>query len=298
MSKRTPAPQIARDAGAEACLLQMPDETGNRSVIVMGHDRLELYPRELHLPHRESDHVLTHGNVFVGGDCIENIASLRNSQAFLTLMGACRVPDSTTAGGFLQRITTHDPGVVGRPADESRVKTKYGSSRVIAVEPSSSNACLARLNLSGSDFQSEVIEAAVGPLDGSAFFQESEDSNQGRVSTKGTPVRMVSMDSVLKKLPENMTVDLLKMDIEGGEETLLSRNLGWLSRVRSIIAEFHPTLVDYEGLVRKIEGQGFRYFPANSVRPGSMDAFLREKWSGWYLRIARRSSSASLQSRH
>jgi len=61
---------------------------------------------KLHLPYHESDHVLTHTyNLFAGGDCIEDIASLQGSEAFQRLVGACRVPDPTTAGDFLRRFT-------------------------------------------------------------------------------------------------------------------------------------------------------------------------------------------------
>ena len=61
---------------------------------------------KLHLPYHESDHVLTHTyNLFAGGDCIEDIASLQGSAAFQRLVGACRVPDPTTAGDFLRRFT-------------------------------------------------------------------------------------------------------------------------------------------------------------------------------------------------
>src|SRR5262245_33437124 len=40
-------------------------------------------------------------------------------------------------------------------------------------------------------------------------------------------------------------VDLVKMDIEGGEGPLLQENVGWLGRVKSLIAEFHPQIIDY-----------------------------------------------------
>jgi hypothetical protein len=65
------------------------------------------------------------------------------------------------------------------------------------------------------------------------------------------------------------------MDIEGGEGPLLQENLAWLGRVRSLIAEFHPDLIDYPAAIRSIESQGFRYIPAHSAGPDSMDAFLR-----------------------
>jgi len=61
---------------------------------------------KMHMPYFESDHILTHVyNLYVGGTCIEDIASLQHSQALRSLLGACRIPDPTTAGDFLRRFT-------------------------------------------------------------------------------------------------------------------------------------------------------------------------------------------------
>ena len=58
-----------------------------------------------HLPYHESDHVLAQAfNLYVGGTCIEDMANLQQSEAVLRLVGACRIPDPTTAGDFLRRF--------------------------------------------------------------------------------------------------------------------------------------------------------------------------------------------------
>jgi FkbM family methyltransferase len=155
---------------------------------------------------------------------------------------------------------------------------RYGCSSIVAVEPSPENARLTRLNLEENQVRAEVIEAAVGPRDGTALFEEAGDSNMGHLNPSGggRQVTVVSMETVLGRLPAGAKVDLVKMDIEGGEGPLLGENLGWLARVRSIIAEFHPTLIDYPGVIKVIEGQGFRYVPAHSASHfDSMDAFIR-----------------------
>ena len=78
---------------------------------------------KLHLPYHESDHVLTHTyNLFAGGDCIEDIASLQGSEAFQRLVGACRVPDPTTAGDFLRRFTTPHLGLLQKVFDAAHEK--------------------------------------------------------------------------------------------------------------------------------------------------------------------------------
>ncbi len=60
---------------------------------------------KVHLPYHESDHVLAHAfNLFVGGTCIEDQANLQHSVAARRMLGACRIPDPTTAGDFLRRF--------------------------------------------------------------------------------------------------------------------------------------------------------------------------------------------------
>jgi len=64
---------------------------------------------KLRLPYYESDHVLTHVyNLYVGGNCIEDIRNLQDSEAFRSLVGGCRAPDPTTAGDFLRRFGPGD----------------------------------------------------------------------------------------------------------------------------------------------------------------------------------------------
>jgi hypothetical protein len=89
-------------------------------------------------------------------------------------------------------------------------------------------------------------------------------------------VKMISMATVLADLDTSEEIDLVKMDIEGGEEELLSANLSWLSRTKAIIAELHPPLIDYQKTIKIIEKEGFQYIPANTVHHNNMDAFLRD----------------------
>jgi hypothetical protein len=109
-----------------------------------------------------------------------------------------------------------------------------------------------------------------------ARFAADAASNLGRVAEDGQPVRQVSMETVLELIPEGHRVHLLKLDIEGGEQALLTGgDLAWLERVDAIIAEFHPEVVDYPGLVHVLVGLGFDYVPAGSAWAGSVDAFIR-----------------------
>jgi FkbM family methyltransferase len=147
--------------------------------------------------------------------------------------------------------------------------------QLIAVEPEPENARLASLNLRQNGLEGEVVEAAVGPSDGSATFARARESNIGRLGEGALEVRVVSMRTLLEQLPDGEPIDILKLDIEGGEEALLDGDRDWLRRVRVLIAEFHPELVDYPRLVQLVRDEGFEYIPAGSVYPHSADTFYR-----------------------
>lgn len=153
-----------------------------------------------HVPYHESDHILTHAyNIFAGGDCIEDIASLQESEAFKRLVGASRVPDPTTAGDFLRRFTGFSLGVVDGVLDEMRskvwkamprslrkqatvdldstLKPVYGeckegaefsykgtwSYHPLLISLSETNECLRLINRPGNSVSADGVEEALDP---------------------------------------------------------------------------------------------------------------------------------------
>jgi hypothetical protein len=68
-------------------------------------EALVLFKR--HAPYHESDHVLALAyTLYADGTCLEDQAVLQGSEAVRRLVGACRIPDPTTAGDFLRRFRT------------------------------------------------------------------------------------------------------------------------------------------------------------------------------------------------
>jgi DDE family transposase len=60
---------------------------------------------KVHLPYHEADHVLNIAyNVLCGGDCLQDLETLRNDEVYLDALGASRIPDPTTAGDFCRRF--------------------------------------------------------------------------------------------------------------------------------------------------------------------------------------------------
>lgn len=94
-------------------------------------ERLELLKQ--YRPFTESDHVLSQVyNLFVGGTCLEDLASLQGSEAVRRMLGACRLPDPTTAGDFLRRFDSEALDTLDDAADEAQERVwrrRYGRRR-------------------------------------------------------------------------------------------------------------------------------------------------------------------------
>ena len=150
----------------------------------------------------------------------------------------------------------------------------YGSS-VIAVEPLAENVELLRRNATANRVVGEVIQAAVGSHGGVGRFEQGPTPNQGHLSIRGHEVEIIGVAALLDQIGH---VDLVKMDVEGGEAALLN-DASWLECCDSLIAEFHPTLVDYPALVRVIEDSGFVFFRGGSVLSNTYDFFLKSSGS-------------------
>jgi hypothetical protein len=75
-----------------------------RTGLIEAIDR-DLHLLKVHLPYHESDHVLNIAyNLLAGGDCLEDLELRRNDEVYLDALGACRIPDPTTAGDFCRRF--------------------------------------------------------------------------------------------------------------------------------------------------------------------------------------------------
>jgi len=149
----------------------------------------------------------------------------------------------------------------------------HGASRLRCVEPLQANIALARRNLIQNGVSAELVEAAIGPADGTTrFHADPRYSTRGHVDEAGElEVPVVSMSTLLADLDK---VDLLKVDTEGAEVALFRAELSWLAKVNAIIIEFDRG--DPRELAPLIEAQGFRYMPVGSAWWNSMDFFVRE----------------------
>jgi hypothetical protein len=113
---------------------------------------------KLHLPYTESDHVLAQVyNLYVGGTCLEDLANLQGSEAVRRMLGACRLPDPTTAGDFLRRFGEPELSALDEAIDKAQERVwhrRYGRRRQpLAIMDLDSHMCeVYGVQKQGADF--------------------------------------------------------------------------------------------------------------------------------------------------
>lgn len=159
---------------------------------------------------------------------------------------------------------------------------EYHLERLICVEPDPANFAIVRRNIEANHLPAQAIEAAVAGATGTAFFEQRRESNLGqirassdRTESGGIEVRQLSMHDVLASLPHGAVVDILKMDIEGAEKSVLGADVSWLQRVRALVIEWHPDRADPAPLIATITRAGFDHLPCNAARQDNLSAFKR-----------------------
>lgn len=81
-----------------------------------------LHLLKVHRPYHESDHVLAIAyNMLAGGTCLEDLERIRQDEAVLDNLGACSLPDPTTAGDFCRRFCEDDVEQLMDAINQTRV---------------------------------------------------------------------------------------------------------------------------------------------------------------------------------
>lgn len=143
-------------------------------------------------------------------------------------------------------------------------KHRYPAAQIAAIEPHPSNVEAFQKHtekIQGiSTFQSALHAASGKKLNildegyGSNGFMTTDKSSTNSISA----VNSISVSEVMKKMNWD-NVDLMKIDIEGGEDALFSGNLEWMKVTKYIILEFHERMLpgSSTNALKALSDQGF-----------------------------------------
>jgi FkbM family methyltransferase len=123
----------------------------------------------------------------------------------------------------------------------------YPRARIIGIEPDPGNfaKALARTREHASV---RVINAGIASEEGAASLIDTgkgNDAFQVALSHDGS-VRLVSVDGILAQQDDSVVPFLIKIDIEGFEENLFAKNIGWVDRFPMLVIELHDWLFPHE----------------------------------------------------
>ena len=144
---------------------------------------------------------------------------------------------------------------------------------IACVEPDPRNVELLRENLELNRIEAAVFQAAVSDTSGEGTLGISADTgwsaledpsrNARSGSQQSITVRTMSVTEILDSL-RWPTVDLVKIDIEGGEYRLLASGADWLPRVGAVLMELHG-IGGPLSASRTLAAFGWRMAPVSAV---------------------------------
>ena len=137
----------------------------------------------------------------------------------------------------------------------------YPKSMVIAIEPEKNNCSMLRLNCQNRRI--DVHEAALGNKPGKLFLEDPGLSSWGfRVGDQGDyAVDVITVEQLLESASEESVPFILKIDIEGGEQSLFDAECLWFSKFPLIVIELHDWMLPGSGssnnFLRKLSKHNF-----------------------------------------
>lgn len=147
---------------------------------------------------------------------------------------------------------------------------EFPEAKVIGVELESDNAKLATQNNAIKE-NVHILHAAIGPESGTVGIENPEETNKdsfranANSSLKNGAVDMISISDIEELYPDTVPF-IVKIDIEGFEDELFSKNTEWMKAFYLITIEIHDWM-----LPRKAISKNF--FKAHAKE--SRDCYLK-----------------------
>lgn len=123
--------------------------------------------------------------------------------------------------------------------------TQYPTARIIALEPESGNFEMLCRNVAAFP-QVTPVQGALWRESGQVTIKSvglAEDGFMVEQDNENGEITSFSVTSLLSQFgPDEQTIDLLKIDIEGSEKEVFESASSWLSSVDSIVVELHENM--------------------------------------------------------
>lgn len=124
----------------------------------------------------------------------------------------------------------------------------YPGSKVIGIEIDKSNSEHSKKNIELNSIDALILNKGIGCEDGfGQIANPGADNNSYRITEHldaSDKIEIISIQKILKDYPKDKFFPLIvKIDIEGGEDDLFSKNTDWVKEIPMIIIELHDWLM-------------------------------------------------------
>jgi FkbM family methyltransferase len=124
---------------------------------------------------------------------------------------------------------------------------QFPKSEFILVEPDPRNIKRLRCTVEWNTLQGVIATCAVGPISERLMLRTGKNPTCSALQTSQMHKLPNTIEVAVRTVEDILAefgwsrVDLVKVDIEGTEEALLTQNNGWLARTDALILEIHPS---------------------------------------------------------
>ena len=149
---------------------------------------------------------------------------------------------------------------------------RYPKARVVAIEADAANYEVCRTNLEPYGDRARAIHGGVWPRSEALVVDRGDGAPGGEWAFRVRPCREgeaaeiqgIGLAELVEASPGGR-IDILKIDIEGGEEDLFAADVGpWLSRTGAVVIELHGPSCE-RVVEAAVEPFGFRLEPRGPV---------------------------------
>ncbi|MEA3059813.1 MAG: hypothetical protein QOE50_1225, partial [Sphingomonadales bacterium] len=143
---------------------------------------------------------------------------------------------------------------------------RFPGAKIVAVEPNPSTFELLTQNLRRIATDAIAVNAAIVPAGGSYRIEPGSSPSNAQVVSEVDEIdrsggfETLTLGELIDRYLPTEGVDLMKVDIEGGERELFERVSEWAPRVKAIVAETHLPLTS-RGAYALLAGGGFKPLP-------------------------------------
>lgn len=149
--------------------------------------------------------------------------------------------------------------------------SRYPAATIISVEPDPANASILKKNLSSQIATGQVhfVEAAISNVTGKMFLsQPLLKYNSALIKNMTANAKGVSVFTMQHLIAQfSVTeIDILKLDVEGAEENIITQESNWLAKIKILIIEIHSSKAK-ENILNTLEDKNFHLLkpPVGSI---------------------------------